>query len=104
MQDLRKKKSDKTADLGSVDPESERLVVFVVATLAAVVLLPLHAAFIYGLFFTKPAFGIFALIIAWGVPLAIIDFFAFRWFRDNYSVFRWINRSAEAHRRRRGGL
>ena len=64
MQNLRKKKPEKPAELGSVDPESERLVVFVVATLAAVVLLPFHAAFIYGLFFTKPAFGIFASYLA----------------------------------------
>ncbi len=86
----------------SVDPLSERLVIVVAAWIAIAALLPLHVIFAYNLFFTKPAFGLFALFLVFGLPLAVVDFVAYRWFRDNYAVFRWINRSDGAHRRRSG--
>ncbi len=102
MKDLRDRKPTER-ERGSVDPVSERLVVVVVAWMAAAILLPLHLLFFYGLFFTQPAFGVFALIFVFGLPLAVVDFVAYRWFRDNFAVFRWINRSEEAHRRKSGG-
>ncbi len=100
MNDLRDKSPDEHRELESVDPGSERLVVLVVAWIALAVLLPLHILFLYNVFFTKPAFGLFALFLAFGLPLAVVDIFAYRWFKDNFTVFRWINRSEEAHKRK----
>lgn len=102
MTDQREKTNSGSKDNESVDPLSERLVVLVVAWIAIALLLPLHVLFAYNLFFTEPAFGLFALFLAFGLPLLVVDFFAFRWFKDNYLVFRWINRSDEAHKRRNG--
>lgn len=101
MNDLPDKPDKNGTDRQSVDPVSERLVVVVALWIAAAALLPLHAFFAYNLFFTQPAYGLFALFLVVGLPLAMVDIVAFLWFRDNYLVFRWINRSDEAHMGRR---
>lgn len=100
MNDLSEKDKNNRGDRESTDQLSERLVILVAAWIAAAVLLPVHLLFAYNLFFTNPAFGLFALFLVFGLPLAVVDVVAYRWFRENYSVFQWINRSDEAKKRR----
>lgn len=100
MNDLSEKDENDRGDRESTDPLSERLVVLVAIWIAAAVLLPVHLLFAYNLFFTSPAIGHFTMLLVFGLPLAVIDVVAYRWFRENYSVFRWINRSDDAIKRR----
>lgn len=95
MKDPDHKVDKRPDDPDSSDLWSERLVLLVLAWIALVALVPLHVLVAYNVFFTGSPFALVVLFALFGIPLAAIDVFAFRWFQDNYSVFRWINRSGD---------
>ena len=76
----------------SEDADAERLVYFVFGWLAAIALAPLHAFVIFSYFHTGSVFAFAMLSVFFALPLLLVDYWAFNWFKDNISVFRWIQR------------
>lgn len=74
------------------DAWSERLVYFIVGWIILVVLVPLHGLLVMAFFFTDSVFGVVFWLLIFGLPLGLIDLWAFNWFRDNMGAFRGINR------------
>ncbi len=99
MKDKRRHSPAERANVRNRDGWSQRLGIAVLLWILAVILIPLHGLLLVPLFFVDSLFPVVIWLLVFGVPLALIDIWAFNWARDSIQSYRWINDADDGSKR-----